>query len=381
MDWPPGLSGRDAPAPSSAFGLSGRRTLRAERRFATLPDLGPQEGQQVGVELLLVCAHEAVGRARIDLQGRVLDDLRGEKGRVTDRHDLVVITVDDQGRNVELLEVLRHVRLGEGLDAVECAFETDLHRPQPERVPEALRHLGARPVGAVEGGAEILVELRAVRADAGADLVERLDWRAAWIGLRLQHQWRHRAYQHGLGQARGAVAADVAGHLTAAGGMADQHRLVQIERVEERRQIVSVGVHVVTVPGLAGSAMAATVVGDRAIAMGGHEDQLVVPIVGIERPAVAEDDGLPRAPVLIKDMGAILCGNGARAHGMNSSFQDQPGCESSDSMVAHTLWRTPKFLACNAYDSCFQQVRQVNIQRSSKLYLLWLRFHRSLDIV
>src|SRR3989440_9424943 len=344
-----------------------------------LPRLGPQKGQQVGVELILVRTAEAVGRARIDLQGRVLDDLRGEKGRVTDGHDLVVITVDDQGRNVELLEVLRHVRLGEGLDAVECAFETDLHRPQPERVPEALRHLGARPVGAVEGGAEILVELRAVRADAGADLVERLDWRAAWIGLRLQHQWRHRAYQHGLGQARGAVAADVAGHLTAAGGMADQHRLVQIERVEERRQIVSVGVHVVTVPGLAGSPMAATVMGDRAIAMGGHEDQLVVPIVGIERPAVAEDDGLPRAPVLVIDMGAVLCGD--RAHGMNSSFQDQPGCESPDSMVAHTLWRTPKFLACYAYNSCFQQVRQVNIQRSYRLYLLWLRFHRSLDIV
>ncbi len=75
MDWPPGLSGRDALAPSSPYGVASRRTLRAERRFATLPGLGPQKGQQVGVELLLVCAHEAVGRARIDLQGRVLDDL------------------------------------------------------------------------------------------------------------------------------------------------------------------------------------------------------------------------------------------------------------------------------------------------------------------
>src|SRR6266566_5300151 len=60
-------------------------------------------------------------------------------------------------RQVERLEVFREVRLGEGLDAVECAFETDLHRPEPERVPQTLRHLGARPVGAVEGGAEILV--------------------------------------------------------------------------------------------------------------------------------------------------------------------------------------------------------------------------------
>jgi len=47
----------------------------AEPRNAALPRLGPQEGQQVGVELLLVRAGEAVGRARIDLQDCALDDL------------------------------------------------------------------------------------------------------------------------------------------------------------------------------------------------------------------------------------------------------------------------------------------------------------------
>ena len=103
---------------------------------------------------------------------------------------------------------------------------------------------------------------------------------------------------------------------------------------------------------------------DGAIAMGGHEERLVVPGVGIERPAVAEDDGLPRAPVLVKDRGAVLGGDGACTHGMNFSFQDQPGCDYSGSMVANcydylpvlaqTLWRTPKFLASHAYDSCIQ---------------------------
>ena len=121
------------------------------------------------------------------------------------------------------------------------------------------------------------------------------------------------------------MATDVAGHLAAAGGMADQHGVMQIERFDERRQIVGVGVHVVAVPGLAGSAMAATVMGNGAIAMGGHEEQLVVPGVGIERPAVAEDDGLPRAPVLVKDRGAVLGGDRARAHGMHFSFQNQLG--------------------------------------------------------
>ncbi len=37
---------------------------------------GLKECQQVGVELVFVRVREAVGRARVDLQGRVLDELR-----------------------------------------------------------------------------------------------------------------------------------------------------------------------------------------------------------------------------------------------------------------------------------------------------------------
>ncbi len=147
--------------------------------------LRPQEGQQVGIELLLVREGQAVGRPRIDLQGRVLDELGGEQGRVSDRHDLVVVSVDDQGRNVERLEVFRLVCLGEGFDAVEGAFEADGHRPQPEHVPSALRHLGTRSVGPEEGGAEILVELRTICTQTGAELIEHLNGEAAWIGRRL----------------------------------------------------------------------------------------------------------------------------------------------------------------------------------------------------
>src|SRR5437660_5984323 len=102
--------------------------------------------------------------------------------------------------------------------------------------------------------------------------------------------------------------------------MADQHRVVQIERVEERRQVVSVVVQVIAVPGLAGSPTAATVMRDGAIAPGGQEERLVVPGVGSERPAMAEDDGLARAPVLVEDRGSIFGGDGACTHGINSSF-------------------------------------------------------------
>src|SRR2546425_73813 len=174
-------------APSSPCGVAGSRSPEPEACDATWPGLRPQEGQQVGVELLLVREGQAVRRPRIDLQGGALDDLGGEQGRVSDRHDLVVVAVDDQGRDVEPLEVLRLVRLGEGLDAVECAFETSLHRPQPERVPSALRHLGTRSVGPEEGCAELPVELRTICTQTGAELVEHLDGQTARIGLRLEH--------------------------------------------------------------------------------------------------------------------------------------------------------------------------------------------------
>ena len=80
----------------------------------------------------------------------------------------------------------------------------------------------------------------------------------------------------------------------------------QIERLDQRREVVGVGVHVVAVPGLARAAVAAAVVGDAAVAAGGQEQHLVFPGVGAERPAVAEDDRLPGAPVLVVDLRAVF---------------------------------------------------------------------------
>ena len=105
--------------------------------------------------------------------------------------------------------------------------------------------------------------------------------------------------------------------------MADEHHLFQIERFDECREIVGVGIHVVAVPGLAGSAMTATVMSDRAIAMGGYEEHLVVPGVRVERPPVTEDDRMPRAPVLVIDFSGVLRGDCSCIHGVRfSSHQD-----------------------------------------------------------
>ncbi|KAG0750989.1 hypothetical protein G6F24_014745 [Rhizopus arrhizus] len=81
--------------------------------------------------------------------------------------------------------------------------------------------------------------------------------------------------------------------------MADQDRVLQVQRVDHRGQVVGVGIHVVAVPGLAGAAVAAAVVRNHAIAALPHEQHLRVPGIGGQRPAVGEHDRLSAAPLLI----------------------------------------------------------------------------------
>src|ERR1700722_5355330 len=73
---------------------------------------------------------------------------------------------------------------------------------------------------------------------------------------------------------------------------------------------VGVVVHVLALPRLARAAVAAAVMGDDAIAMRGQEKHLVLEGVGAEWPAVAEDDGLPGAPVLEPDRSLVFRDNG-----------------------------------------------------------------------
>src|SRR5271156_6237984 len=63
--------------------------------------------------------------------------------------------------------------------------------------------------------------------------------------------------------------------------------------------------------------MAASVVGDDAVAMFGQEEHLVFERVCAKRPAMAENDRLTPTPILVVDLGAVLGGH--QTHGQ--SFQ------------------------------------------------------------
>lgn len=90
--------------------------------------------------------------------------------------------------------------------------------------------------------------------------------------------------------------------LAAAGQVADVDRVAQIEVLDHGPQVVGVVVHVVPVADLGRAPLAAAVGGGDAVALVEEEQHLVVPVVRGERPTVAEDDRLTRAPVLVIDV-------------------------------------------------------------------------------
>ncbi|MCW3059206.1 MAG: putative bromoperoxidase [Capsulimonas sp.] len=180
-------------------GLARRECVFRSRRAN--PSLGFDKGQQIGVELILVCGSEAMRGAGVDLQGGVLNKLSREKRRSADGDDLVGVAVRNQCRDIELLQVLGEVGFGELLDAIQHALDPGLHALEPERIDRSLVGCGALTVEAVEWDGKVLEELRAVVERVRANAVEDFDRQAAGVGVRLEHQWRHCAQKNGFGDA------------------------------------------------------------------------------------------------------------------------------------------------------------------------------------
>jgi hypothetical protein len=210
--------------------------------------------------------------------------------------------------------------LRKSLDAEIRGRQPGHHALAPKGVLHAFRHFRVRPVVAVEWHADVQEELRTIGLHARAQLVEHRDGQARRISRGLQHQRWDSADHHGLGDAAGAVAADVARHLAAAGRMADMDRVPQAQSLDQRGKVVRIGVEGVALPWPAGPAVTATVVGDATKAVRGQEEHLVFESVGAERPAMAEDHGLPRAPVVVVDLRSVFRRERAHALGASSAL-------------------------------------------------------------
>src|SRR6476469_2832292 len=182
------------------------------------------------------------------------------------------------------------------------------HHPLAPPVPDH-RFDGFDPwtVEAVERPrGKIVVELAPVGCDVRLQIVEHCLRQPNRIGVRLHHQRRYRANYGGLCHAVFAMAGEVVHHLATASGVANVNYILQIEMPGHRREIVGVMVHAVPVAGLSGTTMAAAIMGDDPIALAKEEQQLSIPIVCRERPAVAEHDGLSLTPILVENFDAVL---------------------------------------------------------------------------
>jgi hypothetical protein len=91
-----------------------------------------------------------------------------------------------------------------------------------------------------------------------------------------------------------------------AGRVTDVDRVHQVELFGQFSDIRGISIHVVAGGRLAGTSMATTVVGDYPITLRQEKHHLIVPVVGAEWPAVVENDRLSLAPILVKNLGAVL---------------------------------------------------------------------------
>src|SRR5262245_46317716 len=96
--------------------------------------------------------------------------------------------------------------------------------------------------------------------------------------------------------------------------MPDVDGVAQIQMLDDRRRVRGVVAHVMTLARLARPSMAAPVMSNDSITLPEEVEHLGVPVVGAQRPAMMEDDGLGvlGAPVLVEDRHPILRSH--RAH-------------------------------------------------------------------
>ena len=113
------------------------------------------------------------------------------------------------------------------------------------------------------------------------------------------------------------MATDVPRDFAAPRRVTDVNRVLQVERLDQRREVVRVRVHIVSVPRLARAPVPAAIVGDATVPARSEEHHLVFERIRIERPTVTEDDGLARSPVLIVNLGIVT--SLERSHAVVSS--------------------------------------------------------------
>src|SRR5690349_5007651 len=103
-----------------------------------------------------------------------------------------------------------------------------------------------------------------------------------------------------------AVSADIVGDHAASRRMADEGRIAKVQFLKEFVEIIGIGIHVVALPRLVGTAVTSAVHGDAAIPIRCQEEHLILKRIGGQRPAMIEDYWLTGAPVLVVHLHSVF---------------------------------------------------------------------------
>src|SRR5215470_14397179 len=103
------------------------------------------------------------------------------------------------------------------------------------------------------------------------------------------------------------MATDITRDFTTTGRVTNMNCVLQIKSRCQFGQIVGVCIEIVSVPWLAGSPVAATIVCNAPIASLRQKEHLVFECVRTQRPTVAKDNGLSFTPILVIDLGSVFC--------------------------------------------------------------------------
>src|SRR5262245_42918729 len=97
---------------------------------------------------------------------------------------------------------------------------------------------------------------------------------------------------------------DVTGGFAPTGGVADMNRVSQVQMFDDCGRVGGVVVHIVAVRHLGRASVSTAIDSHDTEPVLDEEQHLGIPVVGAERPAMMEDDGLGvlRAPVLVENL-------------------------------------------------------------------------------
>src|SRR6266496_6185538 len=100
--------------------------------------------------------------------------------------------------------------------------------------------------------------------------------------------------------------ANIASNFAAACRVTNMDCVLEVEGFNERRQVVCVSIHFVSIPWLARTAMAPPVMSDAPESVVAQKHHLVFPSIRTQGPTVAEDYRLSFTPVLVVDLSGVF---------------------------------------------------------------------------